>query len=229
MRYVVCSDLHGNLSALEQMLMQTKTQHIDRYLFCGDIFGYFYQQKEIIRLLREERFLCIMGNHDAMYLDALTDVDKRQRLVERYGSSYLLELGEQELAWLRALPKKRCIEEENARLLMVHGSVNDHLDGRIYPDTPLGEQTAVQADYLLFGHTHYRLLRNVDGMTYLNAGSLGQPRDGQGCSYAILDTMWKSVDFFKVNVDKESLTEAVQQERNSTTNRDYLLRKIEEM
>jgi diadenosine tetraphosphatase ApaH/serine/threonine PP2A family protein phosphatase len=50
------------------------------------------------------------------------------------------------------------------------------------------EPLAERGDTLLIGHTHLPFVRRVDGVTVVNPGSLGQPKDGdpRGC-YAVLD------------------------------------------
>ena len=50
-----------------------------------------------------------------------------------------------------------------------------------------------KADIVLFGHTHCRYSHYEDGIWYFNPGSIAQPRDGQPCSYGILDVSNKGV------------------------------------
>ena len=44
------------------------------------------------------------------------------------------------------------------------------------------------ADLIAFGHTHKPYVKTVDGVTFLNVGSVGKPKDGdwRAC-YAIVD------------------------------------------
>ena len=41
-------------------------------------------------------------------------------------------------------------------------------------------------DYLFFGHTHRKMLREVDGITFANPGSISLPKDGTN-SYFVMD------------------------------------------
>lgn len=43
------------------------------------------------------------------------------------------------------------------------------------------------ADIVLFGHSHVSLIEERNGVTVINPGSLLLPRDGKGCSYAVLN------------------------------------------
>ncbi len=45
------------------------------------------------------------------------------------------------------------------------------------------------ADLVLFGHSHIRYCNYVDGVYYVNPGSLGEPRDGLKPSYAVIDVI----------------------------------------
>ena len=54
------------------------------------------------------------------------------------------------------------------------------------------------ADYVVYGHTHYPLDLQLNGTKVINPGSTGQPRDprnGFKVSYAILDTQSGEVTF----------------------------------
>ena len=41
MKYVIFSDIHGNILALKQMLIDTSVYNPEGYIFCGYIVGYF--------------------------------------------------------------------------------------------------------------------------------------------------------------------------------------------
>lgn len=45
----------------------------------------------------------------------------------------------------------------------------------------------LNADIALYGHTHVSALENHGGLLMLNPGSIGEPRDGKGCSFAVIE------------------------------------------
>ncbi|HPU94084.1 MAG TPA: metallophosphoesterase family protein, partial [Candidatus Saccharicenans sp.] len=49
MRYLVFSDIHGNLEALEAVLKDARKKRIDHYLFLGDLVGYGASPNEVIQ------------------------------------------------------------------------------------------------------------------------------------------------------------------------------------
>lgn len=79
---------------------------------------------------------------------------------------------------------------EGLRVLLTHGSPASE-DEHLTPDTPqerLGELASmVEAGAVICGHSHLPFARRVDGVHFLNTGSVGRPDDGdpRAC-YAIL-------------------------------------------
>lgn len=70
MKIAICSDIHGNQYALNNFFKDIETQKIDKVLFLGDVFGYYYGQKECLQKLMEcNKVYCIKGNHDQYFLD----------------------------------------------------------------------------------------------------------------------------------------------------------------
>ncbi|MCI0470033.1 MAG: metallophosphoesterase, partial [Candidatus Aminicenantes bacterium] len=65
MKYLIFSDIHSNLEALEKMLSIKKSSEIDKYLFLGDLVGYGANPNETIELFKTiEKIHYIRGNHD---------------------------------------------------------------------------------------------------------------------------------------------------------------------
>ena len=77
------------------------------------------------------------------------------------------------------------VETEWGNIFVTHGHaqhVSYDLNRLMYAAIEQGCQAAV------FGHTHCSLVDEVDGFHLINPGSLTQPRDGSGGSYAIIRT-----------------------------------------
>jgi len=231
MRYAIFSDAHGNIDAVNAMFMKAEKMDIDKYIFCGDIIGYFHQTTEVIKCLRQNRVLCIKGNHDAQYINALSDAALRENLAKRYGRSYMTYLPKEYIIWLRNLPYRGSLSDEYASILFLHGSLKDALEGRVYPDTRITDEFIDDNyTYIIMGHTHYRMNRNYKNVILLNPGSIGQPRDKQGFSFMVLDTLKGEVGFHNISLDIKKLRKKVIQNENiSIKNKKYLLKKMEEI
>lgn len=231
MRYGIFSDAHGNIETIDAMFQKMKDYNIDSYIFCGDIIGYFHHGEEVIQRLCKNQVLCVKGNHDDYYLQGLSDANIREKLTDCYGSSYQKVLQEEQIQWLRKLPLKISISDSYASLLILHGRTDDALEGRLYPDTQIKEEYVDRNySYIIMGHTHYRMNRTYKNITLLNPGSIGQPRDNGGFSFLVLDTRTGEINFDTVSVDIGKLNRSVtENEIASTRNREYLLKRMENM
>ena len=226
MKICIFSDVHGNFLALQQMIHKEES-NVDYFIFVGDIFGYFYEQKEVInQLTKMERLYAVRGNHDQNYLLSRNNELYRHQLVEKYGCSYNLLLSEVEMEYIQKLPECMEIQLEDKSIGIFHGGLTDHMTQRIYPDTELDEEIYGQKyDYLFLGHTHYQILKKTGKTFILNPGSIGQPRDGKGFSYCILNTVENQVLFKSVNLDIKKLLKDVKERDFGTKNCEYLLKK----
>jgi diadenosine tetraphosphatase ApaH/serine/threonine PP2A family protein phosphatase len=63
----------------------------------------------------------------------------------------------------------------------------------------------------VFGHTHVPYTKDVDGVLFVNVGSVGKPKDGDPRScYAMLElTADRPVTFRRVEYDVQAAAEAV--------------------
>lgn len=205
MRIGVFSDLHGNQYALRSFIETLPSLGLDLLIFCGDIFGYYYGQREVIETLRHlPKLIWILGNHDKNYLDMMKGKTNAEFLADKYGNSYLLAQNLNYISLFERLAPKQDLFMEGSHIAIVHGTPEDPLNGRLYPDS-VGKITAVKSDIVIMGHTHFRFAKHVDNTLFLNPGSLGQPRDTSPAGIAVLTLPEKSVHFVDIAYDRELL------------------------
>jgi len=53
----------------------------------------------------------------------------------------------------------------------------------------VGAARGSQANVVLYGHTHIPSFKNIDGILFVNPGSLGRPRSKAGSSFAVIECM----------------------------------------
>lgn len=70
MRYLIVSDIHANLAALQSVLNAAPS--FDAIWCLGDLVGYGPNPNEVIERLQEFPFVSVMGNHDWASWDAPT-------------------------------------------------------------------------------------------------------------------------------------------------------------
>ena len=216
MRLIVFSDLHGNYYALEALKKRLEKMSYDYLVFCGDIFGYYYNQKEIINSLTGmESLVWLKGNHDEYFLNIYAGKVCEDFFVQQYGHSYAnikARYTDAEVQIIASHKSKYVIEENHCRIGIFHGTPEDSLEGRLYPDKEVRNKKEYQKyDVVILGHTHCRMVRKEGHTLIVNPGSLGQPRDGKGFGFAEVDTDSQRVIFHSIEIDKTNLYQQIEQ------------------
>jgi putative phosphoesterase len=211
----VVSDVHGNLDALNAVLKDARDQGVVGFLNLGDMVGGGAYPEQVVRTLSGHEFLGVVGNID---LDVLVLARSSKRPKGRAMKKAVLvaaarDLSEESLRFISSLPAELRLEVGGRRVLMVHASPLDPAEA-IGPDTPddrlmeLGQ--VANADIVLVGHSHRAFFRDVEGVLFVNPGSVGLPVDGDPrASYAILDAGNQKVTLRRVEYDVEGAVEAV--------------------
>lgn len=193
MRYVVISDVHANLEALQAVRAEIERLSPDRVLNLGDIVGYGASPSECIEACKQFVHVTVAGNHD-FGVSGLTDI--------RYFNSYARRavlwtakaLSQEQVDYLGGLPLAH-VEDGSFRI--VHATPSDpgrwdYIFGR---EQAMIEFGAFGESVCFVGHSHQAGFFEIDengaimrdgnridlvpGRRYLiNVGSVGQPRDG---------------------------------------------------
>jgi diadenosine tetraphosphatase ApaH/serine/threonine PP2A family protein phosphatase len=217
MRYLVLTDIHANLEALEACLADAAARRCDRALVLGDLVGYGADPNAVIDTLRElDPVAIVRGNHDKV-ASGLEGSDGFNSVARSAVQWTFDELTMEHRTWLAQLPKGP--HQVSDMLEICHGSPFDE-DAYIFDELDAARALKASGRPLcIFGHTHcpavFELssagldgagptadsrIQLVDGSRYLvNPGAVGQPRDGDArAAYAIVDDVARSVDFIRV-------------------------------
>jgi len=221
MKIVFFSDIHGNQYAFDCFLERMSEEKPNKIVFCGDVFGYYYGQEEILNKMRNmDNLVCILGNHDQYFLDVLEGIREETELTAKYGNTYMnvgRKISALNIQFVKNfLPywfyKTNCIH-----IGVFHGSPEDYLNARIYPDTVISQQAPYNNyNYVILGHTHHKMVRRIGGTTIINPGSLGQQRDGSGCSYLQMEIQDEVYKFHTVDYDISALLLEIDQNDNGS-------------
>ncbi len=186
-RIAILSDLHSNSAATAAVLAAIGAAAPDAVSCLGDLVGYGARPNETVALIRERGIPAIMGNYDdGVGFDrddcgcAYKDAEERGR-----GQQSLLwtraETTADNKAYLRTLHPEIRLEAEGKRLRLVHGSprrMNEYLFEERDPRSLARIAQGAEADILIFGHTHRPWVREIEGVLFVNTGSVGKPKDG---------------------------------------------------
>lgn len=220
MRIGIISDIHGNLPALETVLRDLEGRGVDALYCLGDLVGYAPFPNEVTERIRAMDIPVIMGNYDdGVGFDrddcgcAYKDPGEKER-----GDRSLMwtrrHVTADNKAYLRELLKELRFEADGKRVLLVHGSPRK-LNEYLFEDRAISTfqriAAASGADIIVFGHTHKPYTKLVDGVLFVNAGSVGKPKDGdwRAC-YAMLEpAAAEPVRFIRLPYDLEKVTTAI--------------------
>ncbi len=225
MRYLVLTDIHANLEALDACLAHAASRGCEATLVLGDLVGYGADPNAVVERVQALKPVAIVrGNHDKV----ACGIDQAEgfNAVARHAARWTLEqLTPDYREWLAALPAGPT--EVDDLLEICHGSPFDE-DAYIFDELDAVRALKVSTRPLcLFGHTHYPVTFELsdetiesigstpasemrvqirDGCRYLiNPGSVGQPRDGDPrAAYAIVDTSERRVELFRATYPVEA-------------------------
>jgi len=216
MKYSVLGDVHANLEALEAVLKDAGRHKPDQYVSTGDIVGYNASPVECMNRMKKISATTVQGNHDcyAAGEENLEWFNPAAAAAIRWTRNQLDTEYRHRLA---TLPMTLQV----ADFTLVHGSLCAPKEWEyILRSKEASASLNVQEAALCFnGHSHrpiffrmkgevveyglYETLELEAGWKYLvNAGSVGQPRDGDPrAAYVIYDDQKRTVSLHRVTYD----------------------------
>src|SRR5215212_10245963 len=230
MRLALISDVHSNLPALEAVLMDIRSREdVGPIYHLGDLVGYAPWPNETVALLEEWRILGIAVNYDS------TVAADYKHCGCKAESPRAEELSHLSFEWTKAhvssetklvfatLPFPMDLRpmgghKSHPQLILVHGTptlntfywTEDRSDA--FCLKMAATAGAREGDLIAFGHTHKPWYRKVEGIHFLNTGSVGKPKDGDWrAGYVLVEVADEvgSVEFVRVEYDLERAGDGV--------------------
>lgn len=234
MRYLVISDIHGNLQALDAVLADARAARFDHVLCLGDLVGYGADPEAVAdSVLHLTPLTVVRGNHDKVASGiepAFNFHDQARQAIEWTTGA----LSPASLKALRDLPTGPV--DVTPELVICHGAPYDEdhyiFDARDASRALMGGPIALT----LFGHTHVPaafaaarrgievllpdLSPDMPGVQVLawdrerpmlvNVGAVGQPRDGDPrAAYGIVDSDQNVIEFRRAEYDIKTAQERI--------------------
>ncbi len=212
MKIAVFSDVHGNYLNLVSFFESADKLNIDKFICLGDLCNYYSDNLKVIDLIKKRKINCLLGNHDELYI-------KDTRISEKKKSDYNFDISllesKEHVNFLKTLPLKFEITENNISILFCHASPNDFLYTYIYPDTDLSQFNNIKHNIVFVGHSHRQFLRQEGDKMFCNVGSIGLPRDnGSLMGFAIFDTDDLSITLYRKKIDIDGVIERYENKIN---------------
>jgi predicted phosphodiesterase len=230
MRIALISDVHANLPALQAVLDHvTGDAGIEATYHLGDLVGYAPWPNETVSLLKAFRIEGVGGNYDTT---VATDYehcgcryeDPRQEALAHESYEWTRKHTSAETKrFLARLPFRKDLRPLGGHVagptvVLVHGAptLNTLYWTEDRPDSFCAKMAAAagarEGDVICFGHTHKPWHREVEGVHFVNTGSVGRPKDGDWrAGYAVLELGGGPpvVEFVRVEYDLVTAMDAI--------------------
>ncbi|MCL4475339.1 MAG: metallophosphatase family protein [Nitrospirae bacterium] len=221
MKLGILGDIHGNIEALKAVCETAVLQKVDKLYHLGDVGGYAPFVNEVVDFLVEHKIEGVQGNYDEA-------VGNNK---EHCGCRYENPLQEEMAALAFEWTKKHASGKSKEYMRSLPFEIAFSCHGRtvkIFHATPLKNNLywhqdrkdkfflemadKAKAGILIYGHTHIPYRRDVDGKVFINAGSVGKPKDGdtRAC-LTLVECLPEGVktDFIRAPYDLERVASAI--------------------
>lgn len=218
MRYLILTDIHSNLEALDACLTDARARQCDQSVVLGDLVGYGADPNAVVDRVRVlEPVAIVRGNHDKVS-SGLESAESFNTIARTAAAWTATALTDDNRRWVAGLPRgPRRLDDD---ILICHGSPIDEDEYIFGWAEARAALVACPQPLCLFGHTHCQAVFQLDRGTvsevrlaaapstlqlqasakYLvNPGAVGQPRDADPrAAYAIVDTRVSQIELHRV-------------------------------
>jgi len=228
-RYLILSDIHGNLESLEAVLAHAAGKY-DQVLCCGDLIGYGADPNAVTEWARAHTAAVVRGNHDRASV-GLDDLEWFNPVARAAAVWTQQELTPDHTEYIRNLPKGPLMFDG---FQVVHGSPLDE-DEYMLGAVDAGQVFSyLETPLTFFGHTHLQggfiwnharietieqtpraeerqtLELDPECAYMINPGSVGQPRDGDPrAAYVLYNPEERFLIFYRLPYDVRKAQEKI--------------------
>jgi putative phosphoesterase len=221
MKIAVFGDIHGNIEALQTAYQAAVAAQVEKIYHLGDLGGYAPFVNEVVDFLIEHRIEGVQGNYDE------TVANDREHCGCKYEDPVQEEMANLSFLWtkqhaskktkdyLKDLPFTISQNISGKKVLLFHATPKKN---NLYwyeerPEKFFQEMAGkVDADVMVYGHTHKPYWKDIGGKVFINAGSVGKPKDGDPRSCVTLVDITSetiNVEFLRVSYDVNKVAEAI--------------------
>jgi putative phosphoesterase len=212
MRIAIVSDIHGNRTALEAVLADLRQVSPDLILHGGDLADSGGSPAEIVDRIRDLGWQGVIGNTDEMlatpqsmeeFVGQSPQMQPLLGAIRDMATAAREALGEERLAWLRALPRSQI----HGPIALVHASPESPWRAPA-PEASDAELESVYGPLrrriAVYGHIHRSFIRDVAGVIVVNTGSVSLSYDGdRRAAYLLLDDGKPTIRRVEYDLDAE--------------------------
>jgi putative phosphoesterase len=221
LKIAIFGDIHGNIEALKAAYEAAQAAGAEKIYHLGDLGGYSPFVNEVVDFLAEHGIEGVQGNYDE------TVAHDREHCGCKAEDPVQEEMANQSFAWTKAhasgktkeflgnLPAEITFTVYGRKVALFHATPRKN---NLYwfedrPEKFFQEMAGkVDADVLIYGHIHKPYRRDVGGKIFINAGSVGKPKDGDPRACVALVEITPevvNVEFLRVPYDVEKAVSSI--------------------
>lgn len=221
MKIGILGDIHGNIEAFRSAYDALLSNDVKKVYHLGDLGGYAPFVNEVVKFLIEHQIEGVQGNYDEAV------ANDREHCRCRYEDSVQAEMAHLSFEWTRrhvTEKSKDCMKNlpfeiaffiYGKRVKIFHATP---IENNIYWYEDRDEAFFLNmarkagADVMIYGHTHISYRKNLNSNVFINAGSVGRPKDGDARTcFCIVDITHAEVktDFLRIPYDVEKVASAI--------------------
>ncbi len=220
MMIAIFGDIHGNIEALRTAYEAVETK-AEKIFHLGDLGGYAPFVNEVADFLIEHGIDGVQGNYD----DAVAN--DKEHCGCKYEDPVQAEMTTLSFEWtkehasqktkefFKSLPMELTFFAQDKKTLLFHAAPHKN-NLYWYEDRPerffMEMARKTDANILIYGHTHKPYRKDLGNRIFINAGSVGKPKDGdpRAC-VALLEVTCDRVktEFLRIEYDIEKTASAI--------------------
>jgi putative phosphoesterase len=223
-RILILGDVHANFPALKAVWDYVQPDRFDWIINTGDLTVYSTFPNETIAWFRKrgKKTISILGNTDRRILKIVKGKNLKKPHMQEKRVMYFWtaeNLLPENVAYLKALPKKSDFSIGHIHIGIFHGCFNGP-NKELFSDTAdeCFHHLAAEAPYHIhiMGHSHAPYHKYIDGVHFVNPGSVGRMFDGDPrASFAVLTVSADdiSVEHFRVPYSIDAVVQGLAKNR----------------
>jgi putative phosphoesterase len=221
MKFAVLGDIHGNIEALKAAYQAALSAKAAKIYHLGDLGGYSPFVNEVVEFLVEHHIEGVQGNYDEAvandreHCGCKAEEPLQEEMAHRSFVWTKSRVSLKSKDYMKNLPTEIKFNSGGKKVWLFHATPKKN---NLYwyedrPDKFFQEMAAkTDADVMIYGHTHKPYWKDFGGNVFVNAGSVGKPKDGdpRACVTLITITADKlNVEFLRVPYDVQKAADAI--------------------
>ncbi len=221
MKIAVFGDIHGNIVALKAAYDAVTALKPDKIYHLGDLGGYAPFVNEVVAFLKEHGIEGVQGNYDEAvandreHCGCKAEEPHQEEMAHLSFTWTKSHVSPESKAYMKDLSIEIKFTTEGKKVWLFHATPKKN-NLYWYEDRPekffreMAEKG--DADIMIYGHIHKPYRKDINGKVFINAGSVGKPKDGDRRACAAIVEITKTeikTDFIRVPYDVEKVAAAI--------------------